>query len=79
MEKSNSETDSLRVEHGERAEDDHSDVRAETPMLLGSMIRGPIGHEAAAEQEDTGSNEDVDREEAERRSSTGRREHTGQG
>ena len=67
MEESDSHTESLRAEQGKSADEGRPDPGA-TPMLLGSMILGPIGREGAAEDESTGSDgADVDREAAEQR------------
>lgn len=62
MEGSDSHTESLRVEQGESADEGRPEQRA-TPMSLGSMLRGPIGHEGAPEDDSTGSDgADADRE-----------------
>ena len=54
MEESDSHTDSLRTEQGERENAGRTDRRA-TPMSLGSMIRGPIGDEGANDEVNTAS------------------------
>jgi hypothetical protein len=62
MEESDSHTESLRAEQGKRADEGRLDPNA-TPMSLGSMIRGPIGHEAADDEVSTASpSADVDAE-----------------
>jgi hypothetical protein len=67
MEESDSHTDSLRAERGKRPDEDEAD-QSDTPMSLGSMIRGPIGAEGAHGEITTGSEgADADADEAERR------------
>ena len=67
MEESDSHTESLRAEQGKSADEGRPDPGA-TPMSLGSMIVGPVGHESAGEGESTGSEgADEDQEAAEQR------------
>ena len=69
MERSETETESLRVEQGKRADEERSDESAAS-MSLGSMIRGPIGRERADSDDNMGSEgADADREAAEERES----------
>ncbi|HEU4720353.1 MAG TPA: hypothetical protein VFS59_03250 [Gemmatimonadaceae bacterium] len=67
MERSDSETESLRAEQGKRPDDESSDDQATAFMSLGSMIRGPIGREGADERRTASDGADDDREVAEGR------------
>jgi hypothetical protein len=53
MEGSDSHTESLRVEQGESADEGRPEQGA-TPMSLGSMLRGPIGHEDGRDDDSLG-------------------------